>query len=229
MLPLTEIYKFIMEKFPFYRNNTQRWQNSLRHNLSFNDCFVKIPRRPDRPGKGSYWAIHPHALHMFENGSCLRRQKRFKLDQLSHLSNKLKAPKSATFDGLHGFHVNFPNSNDFLINNISSNLLLPNTIPTLPSLPTTSSATSPPIFPPTRLPMMPFPMNLLNGLDQSPIDLNMLLMSSNFLCGQLNLLAQQEEQTTPTSKQDGITQEMKAKEIPNACSFSISSLLRPAS
>ncbi|ETN84849.1 fork head domain protein [Necator americanus] len=79
MLPLTDIYKFIMDKFPFYRKNTQRWQNSLRHNLSFNDCFIKIPRRPDRPGKGSYWAVHPNALGMFENGSCLRRRKRFKI------------------------------------------------------------------------------------------------------------------------------------------------------
>ncbi|CAI4224206.1 unnamed protein product [Auanema sp. JU1783] len=79
MLPLTDIYKFIMDKFPFYRKNTQRWQNSLRHNLSFNDCFIKIPRRPDRPGKGSYWAVHPNALGMFENGSCLRRRKRFKV------------------------------------------------------------------------------------------------------------------------------------------------------
>ncbi|CAJ0585562.1 unnamed protein product, partial [Mesorhabditis spiculigera] len=78
MLPLTDIYKFIMDKFPFYRKNTQRWQNSLRHNLSFNDCFIKIPRRADRPGKGSYWAVHPNALGMFENGSCLRRRKRFK-------------------------------------------------------------------------------------------------------------------------------------------------------
>lgn len=63
------------------RNNLRcfRWQNSLRHNLSFNDCFVKIPRRPDRPGKGAYWALHPNALDMFENGSFLRRRKRFKL------------------------------------------------------------------------------------------------------------------------------------------------------
>ncbi|VDK70320.1 unnamed protein product [Anisakis simplex] len=90
MLPLTEIYKFIMDKFPFYRKNTQRWQNSLRHNLSFNDCFVKIPRRPDRPGKGSYWAVHPMAVGMFENGSCLRRRKRFKVNQFCGNNDELE-------------------------------------------------------------------------------------------------------------------------------------------
>lgn len=79
MLPLSDIYRFITERFPYYRRNTQRWQNSLRHNLSFNDCFIKIPRRPDRPGKGAYWALHPAAFDMFENGSLLRRRKRFKL------------------------------------------------------------------------------------------------------------------------------------------------------
>lgn len=79
MLTLSDIYKFIMDRFPYYRKNTQRWQNSLRHNLSFNDCFIKIPRRPDRPGKGSYWALHPACGDMFENGSFLRRRKRFKL------------------------------------------------------------------------------------------------------------------------------------------------------
>jgi len=96
MLPLSDIYKFIMDNFPYYRKNTQRWQNSLRHNLSFNDCFIKIPRRPDRPGKGAYWTLHPKAISMFENGSLLRRRKRFKLggsdkdsleEELSALSN----------------------------------------------------------------------------------------------------------------------------------------------
>ncbi|XP_021929878.1 fork head domain-containing protein FD5-like [Zootermopsis nevadensis] len=82
MLPLSDIYRFITERFPYYRRNTQRWQNSLRHNLSFNDCFIKIPRRPDRPGKGAYWALHPAALDMFENGSFLRRRKRFKLPKI---------------------------------------------------------------------------------------------------------------------------------------------------
>ena len=81
MLSLSEIYQFIMDHFPFYRENTQRWQNSLRHNLSFNDCFLKIPRRPDQPGKGSLWALHPDCGTMFENGSFLRRRKRFRSDR----------------------------------------------------------------------------------------------------------------------------------------------------
>nr|ADC35038.1 forkhead box A [Themiste lageniformis] len=78
MCTLSEIYQFIMDLFPFYRQNQQRWQNSIRHSLSFNDCFVKVPRTPDRPGKGSYWTLHPDAGNMFENGCYLRRQKRFK-------------------------------------------------------------------------------------------------------------------------------------------------------
>ena len=78
MMTLSEVYQWIMDLFPFYRANQQRWQNSIRHSLSFNDCFVKVSRSPDKPGKGSYWTLHPHAGNMFENGCYLRRQKRFK-------------------------------------------------------------------------------------------------------------------------------------------------------
>ncbi|KAM4696144.1 hepatocyte nuclear factor 3-gamma [Rhinophrynus dorsalis] len=79
MLTLNEIYQWIMDLFPYYRQNQQRWQNSIRHSLSFNDCFVRVSRAPDRPGKGSFWALHPGSGDMFENGCYLRRQKRFKL------------------------------------------------------------------------------------------------------------------------------------------------------
>lgn len=101
MLPLSEIYRFITDRFPYYRRNTQRWQNSLRHNLSFNDCFIKIPRRPDRPGKGAFWALHPSALDMFENGSFLRRRKRFKLPKHVHEElDSLSKLQNTTFGGL---------------------------------------------------------------------------------------------------------------------------------
>ena len=79
MCTLSQIYQYIQDHYAYYRQNQQRWQNSIRHSLSFNDCFVKVPRSADRPGKGSYWTLHPESGNMFENGCYLRRQKRFKL------------------------------------------------------------------------------------------------------------------------------------------------------
>ncbi|XP_007254520.4 forkhead box A sequence [Astyanax mexicanus] len=77
-LTLNEIYDWIRQLFPYYRQNQQRWQNSIRHSLSFNDCFIRVPRSPESPGKGSFWTLHPDSGNMFENGCYMRRQKRFR-------------------------------------------------------------------------------------------------------------------------------------------------------
>ena len=37
-----------------------------------------MPRDDKKPGKGSFWTLDPDSYIMFENGSFLRRRRRFK-------------------------------------------------------------------------------------------------------------------------------------------------------
>ncbi|NXD65036.1 FXI1E protein, partial [Eolophus roseicapillus] len=73
---LSQIYQYVTENFPFYKKSKAGWQNSIRHNLSLNDCFKKVPRGEDDPGKGSYWTLDPNCEKMFDNGNFRRRRRR---------------------------------------------------------------------------------------------------------------------------------------------------------
>ena len=77
-LTLSEIYQFLMARFPFFRGPYQGWKNSVRHNLSLNECFIKLPKGLGRPGKGHYWTIDPASEFMFEEGSFRRRPRGFR-------------------------------------------------------------------------------------------------------------------------------------------------------
>ncbi|XP_012270732.1 forkhead box protein P1 [Orussus abietinus] len=60
-LPVSEIYNFMCEHFPYFKTAPNGWKNSVRHNLSLNKCFEKIekPAGNGNQRKGCLWAINP--------------------------------------------------------------------------------------------------------------------------------------------------------------------------
>ncbi|XP_014122752.2 forkhead box L3 isoform X2 [Zonotrichia albicollis] len=85
---------------PAYRSNQRAWQNSIRHNLSLNSCFVKVPRTEgNEKGKGNYWSFAAGCesmLDLFENGNYRRRRRRrnVKREHKEQRPSRVKSPSS---------------------------------------------------------------------------------------------------------------------------------------
>ncbi|NWW52318.1 FOXF1 protein, partial [Pedionomus torquatus] len=150
-LTLSEIYQFLQSRFPFFRGSYQGWKNSVRHNLSLNECFIKLPKGLGRPGKGHYWTIDPASEFMFEEGSFRRRPRGFRrkcqaLKPMYSMMNGLSfnhLPESYGFQGSAGGLSCPPNSlslegglgmmNGHLSSNVEGMGLAGHSVPHLPA------------------------------------------------------------------------------------------------
>lgn len=56
--------------------NSNKFLFSIRHNLSLNRYFIKVPRSQDEPGKGSFWRIDPMCENKLIDQSYRKRRQR---------------------------------------------------------------------------------------------------------------------------------------------------------
>lgn len=79
VMSLSEIYTWIADHYAYYKYLKTGWQNSIRHNLSLNKAFEKVPRRPNEPGKGMKWQISESYkedfLNKINDGSLLKSRR----------------------------------------------------------------------------------------------------------------------------------------------------------
>eukprot|EP00117_Sycon_ciliatum_P038411 scpid29274/ scgid28548/ Forkhead box protein I2 len=96
-LSLKEIYAYVGERFPYYgqAKNKGKWQNSIRHNLSLNNCFfqdsVSDPRQ-------RYWMVDPSCEKMFENGNFKRRKRMKRVKQTVDRSRYVAEARRQDFE-----------------------------------------------------------------------------------------------------------------------------------
>ncbi|XP_060161957.1 forkhead box protein M1 isoform X4 [Globicephala melas] len=92
-MTLKDIYTWIEDHFPYFKHIAKPgWKNSIRHNLSLHDMFV---RETSANGKVSFWTIHPSANRYLTLDQVFKQQKRPNPELRRNVAIKTELPLGA--------------------------------------------------------------------------------------------------------------------------------------
>lgn len=98
-LSVKDINQWIIDNIAYYKNvPSGSWKNSIRFNLSSNQCFSKVDKNlltmRDFSGKGSLWCINPIYRPMLLESLCRVGLNYEKLNSIACLKDACESPRS---------------------------------------------------------------------------------------------------------------------------------------
>ncbi|CAF1397842.1 unnamed protein product [Rotaria magnacalcarata] len=117
-MTLSQIYSFISAQYPYYEANNRGWQNSIRHNLSLNRYFIRLARKENETGKGSFWRLDETCEEKLIDHAFRHRKQRRNSMSMSSSHNDAHLNKS---DDGHSPTTQYQNDQtDFLLADIQT-------------------------------------------------------------------------------------------------------------
>ncbi|XP_073523486.1 forkhead activin signal transducer 3-like [Phyllobates terribilis] len=160
-LKLSQILEKISNFFPIFNGRYQGWKDSVRHNLSSNDCFRKVLKDPHRPqDKGNFWTVDvsripPEAMKL--QNTAVSREDMYHLDLAPFIIN------GHPYRPLNDHHPPLTNGKDPVIPEAAAPSNPPDPASSFPmilwNLPTSNSSFVPPnvVAPPSVHPLVLYP------------------------------------------------------------------------